>query len=63
MEGYGVFTWPDGMKYEGNYVEDKKDGQGVMTWPDGRRYQGNWKNGLQDGVGKYTSARGITRMG
>jgi len=26
MEGHGVFTWPDGRRYEGEYVDDKKEG-------------------------------------
>lgn len=45
MHGKGNFTWSDGRKYEGNYVDDKKDGYGVFTWPDGRKYEGNWSNG------------------
>jgi len=45
MEGTGVFTWPDGRRYEGDYVDDKKEGQGVFFWPDGRKYDGGWKNG------------------
>ena len=45
MDGEGVFTWPDGRKYEGEDVDDKKDGQGTFTWPDGRKYIGEWKNG------------------
>ena len=45
MEGRGVFTWPDGRRYEGEYVDDKKEGQGVFYWPDGRKYEGGWKNG------------------
>ena len=36
MHGRGVFTWPDGRKYEGEYIEDKKEGQGIFYWPDGR---------------------------
>ncbi|MFS8160219.1 MAG: hypothetical protein ACMG6E_08440 [Candidatus Roizmanbacteria bacterium] len=24
MHGKGIFTWPDGRKYEGEYIEDKK---------------------------------------
>ncbi len=32
MEGYGIFTWPDGRKYEGDYVDDKKEGNGVFYW-------------------------------
>jgi len=26
MEGTGEFTWPDGRKYVGDYVDDKKEG-------------------------------------
>jgi hypothetical protein len=32
MEGPGVFQWPDGRKYEGNYVDDKKEGHGTFHW-------------------------------
>lgn len=45
MEGSGVFTWPDGRRYEGEYRDDKKEGNGVFYWPDGRKYEGGWKNG------------------
>lgn len=45
MEGFGTFTWPDGRKYEGEYIDDKKDGKGIFYWPDGRKYDGEWKNG------------------
>ena len=30
--GYGVQTWPDGAKYEGNYVDGRKCGQGVLNF-------------------------------
>ena len=29
MEGYGVFSWPDGRKYEGEYIDDKKEGSSL----------------------------------
>ena len=45
MEGSGIFTWPDGRKYDGEYVDDKKEGNGIFYWPDGRKYEGGWKNG------------------
>ena len=32
MEGYGVFTWPDGRRYEGEYIDDKKEGRGTFFW-------------------------------
>jgi hypothetical protein len=40
MEGTGYFTWPDGRRYEGEYIDDKKEGNGVFFWPDGRKYDG-----------------------
>ena len=45
MDGYGEFIWPDGKKYKGNYIEDKKEGYGEFFWPDGRIYRGNWLEG------------------
>jgi hypothetical protein len=42
MHGQGVFTWADGRKYEGEYIDDKKQGHGVFKWPDGRQYDGQW---------------------
>jgi len=32
MHGKGVFTFKDGRKYSGDYVEDKKQGQGTFEW-------------------------------
>ena len=45
MHGFGEFVWPDGKKYIGNYVEDKKEGYGEFSWQDGKVYKGMWKNG------------------
>ena len=45
MNGKGVFTWEDGKKYEGEYLNDKKHGQGTFTWADGKSFTGGWKNG------------------
>ena len=45
MNGFGIFIWPDGKKYEGGFVNDKKEGKGIHHWPDGRRYEGEWKEG------------------
>ena len=32
MEGTGIFEWPDGRKYNGEYVDDKKEGMGTFHW-------------------------------
>ena len=61
MQGKGVFTWPDGRLYKGDYLDDKKEGHGVFIWPDGRKFVGCWVNGLQDGLAHFTSAKGKTR--
>ncbi len=36
MHGQGVFSWPDGRRYEGEYHEDKKHGFGIYSWTNGR---------------------------
>ena len=45
MHGFGVYSWPDGRKYEGNYFMDKKHGFGVFVYTDGSKYEGYWMNG------------------
>ncbi len=53
MNGYGIFKWPDGRKYQGDYKRDKKEGFGVFYWPDGRIFKGHWSNGKQHGEGEF----------
>ena len=53
MHGYGIFKWPDGVYYEGNYVNDKKNGYGKYFWSVDVYYEGNWLNSKQHGLGKY----------
>lgn len=40
MEGIGLYIWPDGRRYEGEYFQDKKHGKGIYSWVDGRIYDG-----------------------
>jgi len=40
-----VFTWKDGRKYIGSYIDDVKSGYGEFFWGDGRIYKGNFLNG------------------
>jgi len=37
-----VERWPDGSKFEGNYVQGVKQGQGEFTWADGNQYHGQF---------------------
>jgi hypothetical protein len=43
MHGFGVLVWPDGRRYDGQFVLDQREGQGTMTWPDGRKFVGQWR--------------------
>ena len=63
MHGVGVFEWKDGRRYEGEYLNDKKEGYGVYSWPDGRRYEGYWRDGMQHGEGRYFMPTGGCRLG
>ena len=45
MNGQGTTTWPDGKKYIGNYLNDKKHGYGEFYWANGKNYKGNWDMG------------------
>lgn len=49
MHGNGLLNWSDGKKYDGMFVNDKREGQGHFTWSDGRQYIGEWKAGKQHG--------------
>ena len=53
MNGYGVYTWKDGRKYEGQFLNDCKHGYGVYEWADHRVYKGWWYEGKQYGLGSY----------
>lgn len=46
MHGKGLFAWPDGKVYNGEYINDKKEGYGEFKWPDGKIYKGAWKDGV-----------------
>ena len=43
MHGYGILIWKDGKKYEGEFINDKREGKGTFAWADGRQYVGEWK--------------------
>ena len=45
LDGKGIYYWPDGRRYDGDYENDKKHGFGAYYWPDGKAYEGHWVNG------------------
>ena len=44
----------DGVKYVGEWKDNKKHGQGTFTSPDGVKYVGEHKDGKQHGQGTFT---------
>lgn len=51
--GYGVYYWPSGRKYEGEWKQGSMSGYGVETSSEGQ-YNGEWRDGLYHGRGVYT---------
>ncbi|MBR2024396.1 MAG: hypothetical protein IKA02_01160, partial [Clostridia bacterium] len=56
--GYGVYTWNSGSRYQGEWVDDVRLGYGRFFWTDGGRYEGMWKNDKMNGMGVYYGANG-----
>lgn len=64
FNGSGIYYHNDGVKYEGNWIDDEKvskfnflfckDGDGVESWPDGSYFQGKYSRGLKEGRGTFT---------
>ena len=50
-QGRGVYEWPDGSKYEGDWLNGKPEGEGRFEYACGAIYVGEWKGGLFDGLG------------
>ena len=44
-DGKGVFTWPDGRKYDGQWSKGKQHGRAKYTFSDGAVKNGVWDQG------------------
>ncbi|CAE7601951.1 CTR1 [Symbiodinium sp. KB8] len=52
--GYGVYTYSGGMgRFEGEFVEDRKQGWGSFFFENGDAYEGQWFNDRQHGRGVF----------
>ena len=52
--GYGVYIWESGEKYEGNWKNKKRNGQGTNYFVTGFVYEGEWLDDLRHGYGVLT---------
>ena len=44
ITGVGVYTWVDGRKYEGDWLNNKMHGYGVFIYHNGAIFIGEHKN-------------------
>lgn len=63
INGQGIYSSEDGVKYTGQWKNGEMHGQGTYTYADGRIYAGLWKNGKLHGQSTYTAADGATFVG
>jgi hypothetical protein len=50
-KGYGIYRYPNGDVYEGEWDNDKKHGLGEYIYSDGSVYRGEWKEDMKHGTG------------
>jgi len=56
--GKGMKTWPSVDRYEGDFIEDRKEGVGIYIWGRrsawaGEKYSGDYRNDQRHGFGVY----------
>ncbi len=51
--GYGIYTWDTGERYEGYWQNGMRNGQGTNYFANGAEYTGNWKDDKKNGYGVY----------
>jgi len=61
--GAGILAYPDGSKFEGNFVEGKYDGAGSFYFANGDKYVGDFKNNFPHGKGTRFLKNGETETG
>jgi hypothetical protein len=61
--GQGTYTWPDGEKYVGDFIDGNFSGQGTYTYANGDIYVGDFIDDKRTGQGTYTYANGDIYVG
>ena len=53
LEGYGIYTYANGDRYEGEYLAGKQNGYGKVFFSSGDYAEGMFKNDKMNGPGEY----------
>ncbi|MBK6932491.1 MAG: caspase family protein [Saprospirales bacterium] len=61
--GAGIFAYPDGSKYEGNFLQGEFDGDGTFYFANGDKYVGAFKDNFPHGTGIRHHADGTVETG
>ena len=61
--GQGIYRWPNGRTYVGEWCDNQMQGEGVESWPNGSRYEGQFKGNKRHGQGTFTWADGRQYVG
>jgi len=52
--GFGIYRWPDGSVFKGNFKNDLRHGNGRFLWSNGESYEGEYQEDHRAGKGSYT---------
>lgn len=61
--GFGIYVWNDGSRYEGNFKKGERNGEGIYYYSKGAKYVGNQTNGKRHGWGTYHYPSGSKYVG
>jgi hypothetical protein len=62
-DGKGVYVYTNGYKYQGNFVNGKREGYGQLSGPEGDSYDGMWADDNFYGQGTYIWSNGSRYVG
>ena len=61
--GHGLYRWPNGRTYVGDWHENQMHGDGIESWPNGSKYQGQFKANKRHGHGTFNWPDGRQYIG
>ena len=61
--GFGIFAYPNGSRYKGNFFQSQQNGQGTFYDWNGDVFVGNYVRGLKEGDGIYYYVEGNSLQG